>query len=316
MVATTTRSRLIGTPGFGYICGVVMALGASTSFVAARLGILDGLHAADLVLARFAVAGLVLLPIVLRAGFSNLAGIGWRRGLALTLTGGPLFAMLQNGGYAFAPLAHGAVIAPSTVIVLSTLAAVLFLREKLTVAHLIGATLVLAGIGLIAWRGIVTEGNGSVSWIGDTLFVVSSMLWAAFTVLVRYWRLDAIKVTAVVAVLSFCLTAPLYCGYWGVAHLSGLPLRPMLVQAIAQGIVQAVVTIAAYSQSILLLGVGRAVLFPASVPAITILIGALFIGEMPTASQVAGLSLVTIGLLIAVGVVHTLGAKLFAGMLK
>lgn len=307
---------LFQTPAFGYACGVTMAVGASTSFVAARVGILNGLGPDDLVIARFAIAGLVLLPVLIHAGLPTLAGIGWRRGLALTLTGGPLFAVLQNGGYAFAPLAHGAVIAPSTVIVLSTVAAVLLLGEQLTLAHIVGTALVLAGIGLIAWFGIAAGSGNAVSWIGDALFVVSSMLWAGFTVLVRYWRLDALKVTAVVAVLSLCLTAPLYIGYWGMTHVVNLPVRPMVIQAIAQGLVQAVVTIAAYSHSILVLGVARAVLFPASVPAITILIGLLVIGEVPSTVQVAGLALVSSGLLIAVGVARGFAASLFASKMK
>lgn len=294
---------------FGYACGIVMAIGASTSFVAARFGILEGLGPHDLVFARFTVAGLVLLPILVRAKPSTLAGIGWPRGIALTLTGGPLFAILQNGGYAFAPLAHGAVIAPSVVIVASTIAAVVLLRERFTPSHWVGTFLVLAGIALIAWRGATTDSVHSATWVGDVLFVVSSLLWAAFTVLVRYWKLDAIKVTAVVAVLSLCLTAPLYAAYAGVAHLAGLPLKSVITQGAVQGLVQAVVTIAAYSQSILILGVGRAVLFPASVPAITILIGALVIGELPTTIQIGGLALVSAGLFVAVGLFSAFASR-------
>lgn len=287
---------------FGYACGIIMAIGASTSFVAARFGILEGLSPPDLVFARFAVAGLVLLPILLRANLATLAGIGWPRGIALTLTGGPLFALPQVGGYAFAPLAHGAVIAPSVVIIASTIAAVVLLHERFSARHWIGALLVLGGIAVIAWHGATALSGPATAWVGDGLFVISSLLWAAFTVLVRYWKLDAMKVTAVVAVLSLCMTAPLYVAYVGLPHLASLPVKSMMTQGLAQGLIQAVVTIAAYSQSILVLGVGRAVLFPASVPAITTLIGALVIGELPTTIQSAGLALVSCGLLIAIGV--------------
>ena len=278
-----------------------MALGASVSFVSARAGIIAGLTPDDMIFARFIVAGSLLLPFLMYWGLPTLAGIGWPRSIALMLTGGPLFAILQTGGYAFAPLAHGAVIAPSTVTVVSTIAAAVFLGERLTRSHVIGTALVLLGIVLIGWRGLANQVAGGSSWIGDLLFFLSSVLWAAFTVLVRYWRLDAIRVTAVVGVLSLAVVAPSYLAYRGWAHLTAVPLGAFVVQGLVQGLVQAVITIMAYSRAIAILGVSRAVLFPAIVPAATILIGIPLIGEVPDGSQIAGLLLVSIGLLVAVG---------------
>ena len=57
----------------------------------------------------------------------------------------------------------------------------------------------------------------------------------------------------------------------------------------------------AYSQAIRVLGVSRAVLFPAMVPAVSILIGIPIVGEVPNTTQIAGLLLVTIGLMAAIG---------------
>ena len=82
---------------FGYLCGVVMAIGASISFAAARAGVLAGLAPDDMIFARFVVAGLLLLPFLMRWGLTTLAGIGWPRGLALLLTGRP-FAGVQKEG--------------------------------------------------------------------------------------------------------------------------------------------------------------------------------------------------------------------------
>ena len=110
----------------GLLAGATMALGASIAFAAARAGILDGLQAFDLIFARFVVAGLTMLPVLLKLGLPDLAGIGWRRGIVLTMLGGAPFALMQTGGYTFAPLAHGAIIAPATVTIVSTIGAALF----------------------------------------------------------------------------------------------------------------------------------------------------------------------------------------------
>lgn len=286
---------------FGYLCGATMALGASISFAAARAGILDGLAPDDMIFARFIVAGLVLFPFLVRWGLPTLAGIGWARGLALLLTGGPLFALLQTGGYAYAPLAHGAIIAPSTVTILSTIAAGMLLGERLTRSHLIGAALVLAGILLLGWQGITGAAVSETTWIGDLLFVLSSILWATFTILMRYWRIDAVKATAVVGVLSLAVAVPGYLSYRGVDHLLALPLGTLAVQGVVQGLVQGVITIMAYSRAVAILGVSRGVLFPAIVPAVSILIGIPLIGEVPTFTQIAGLIAVSAGMVVAVG---------------
>ena len=301
--------QLWNRTGFGYFCGLTMALGASVSFAAARAGILAGLSADDMIFARHLVAGVVMLPFVLHWGISDLAGIGWKRGAVLLVTGGPLFAMLQTGGYAFAPLAHGAVIAPSTVTILSTIGAGLILREKLTGMHILGAGIVLSGIIVISWQGFVESTSGESTWVGDVLFALSSVLWAGFTLLLRYWRLDAVRASALVAVLSMIVALPVYLAWHGADHVANLPMGALAVQGLMQGLVQGVITLLAYTCSIAILGVSRAVLFPAIVPAISILIGIPLIGEIPSRLQLVGLGLVSAGLLIAVGVLNRLSTR-------
>ncbi len=293
---------------WGILSGLTMALGASLSFAAARAGIVGGLDAADLIFARYLFAGAIMLPLLLYWGLPTLAGIGLGRALVLTLLGGAPFALLQTGGYQFAPLAHGAIIAPSTVTIVSTIGAAIFLRERLGRAHLAGAAVVLFGIGLIGWDGILQSAadTGGHAWLGDLLFFASSLLWAGFTLLLRHWRLSALRATAVVAVLSMVIATPVYLAWKGTGHLLALPLGTLAFQGLVQGGLQGIVTMVAYSQAVVLLGVSRAVLFPAIVPAISVLVGIPIVGEVPGPLQIAGLVLVTAGLLITIGIVARL----------
>ncbi len=290
-----------GSEAFGVFCGCLLAVAAATSFAFARLGILGGMLASDLTLLRFVTAGLLLFPVLLRYGVLSLAGIGWPRGLVLLATGGPLFILPQAAGYHFAPLAHGGVIAPATVTVASTIMAAVFLGERLSRTHVIGASLVLAGIMLIGWNGLFAA-PGSQTWIGDLLFIGSSLLWACFSVLLRVWRLDAVRAVAVVSVLSAVITVPGYLVWVGLPHFLALPLGSTALQSLVQGFFQGVVGIAGYSHAIRVLGVSRGVLFPAMVPAVSILIGIPILGEVPGAEQIIGVVLATAGMLYAVGV--------------
>ena len=286
---------------FGFWCGMTMALGASVSFATARAGILSGLAPDDMIFARYVVAGLIMLPPLIYWGLHDLAGIGWTRGIVLAICAGIPFGLLQT---AATPLRRW------------RMARSLPLHgddpqhhrrgravgETLTRSHLAGAALVLAGILMIGWQGIAARATGGTAWIGDLLFFVSSVLWAAFTVLIRYWRVDAIRATAVVAVLSLCVFIPLYLVYRGPQHLAALPLLPLVFQGLVQGLVQALITVMAYNRAIAILGVSRAVLFPALVPALSILIGIPAVGEIPNALQIAGLVTVSVGMLVAVGI--------------
>jgi len=289
----------------GFLSGVFMALGASLGFAAARAGILGGLLPIDLIFVRFLVAGAIMLPVVLCFGVIGFAGIGWRRTLVLTAVGGAPFAVLQTSGYGFAPLAHGAVIAPATVTIISTIGAALFLRERLGPNHLLGAAIVLGGVVLIGWDGLHAA-SGPKTWLGDLLFFTSSVLWACFTLLLRHWRVPALRATAVVIVLSCLMTTPAYLLWVGMAHVRALPLATMAFQGLVQGGLQGAFTMVAYGQAVVLLGVSRAVLFPALVPALSVLVGIPIVGEMPSLLQVMGLGFVTLGLLTTVGALQYL----------
>ena len=104
-----------------------------------------------------------------------------------------------------------------------------------------------------------------------------------------------------ISVLSALVMIPLYLAVVGWEHFLSLPIRQVAIQALLQGVLQGAIGIVAYTQAIRVLGVSRAVLFPASVPAVSILIGIPVLGEIPTAMQLAGMALVTSGLLYAVG---------------
>src|SRR5882757_771551 len=291
---------------WGFLSGSIMALGASLSFAAARAGVVGGLAVPDMIFARFLVAGAIMLPLLVHWGLPTLAGIGFKRACLLTALGGAPFALLQTGGYGFAPLAHGAVIAPATVTIVSTIGAAIFLRERLSRAHLAGAAIVLLGIGLIGWDGIAHAAAGQRAWVGDLLFFLSSLLWACFTLLLRHWRLPALRATAVVSVLSMVVATPTYFLWAGPEHLAALPVAAVALQGLVQGGLQGLVTMIAYTRAVILLGVSRAVLFPAIVPAVSVLIGIPIVGEIPGTLQIAGLALVTAGLLVTIGVLDRL----------
>jgi drug/metabolite transporter (DMT)-like permease len=240
-----------------------------------------------------------MLPWLLRHDPLRLAGIGWGRATVLTLLAGPLFILLGTGGYAYAPLAHGAVIQPSTIALASMLVAAVLLGERITRARLVGIALIVTGLALIASHAGAM--GGGMVWIGDLMFAAAGLCWTGFTILIKRWELEPLAVTAVVSVLSALLVVPMMLVAGDTGRLAALPTGALLAQLTVQGLASGVVAVIAFGIAVRRLGAGRAGLFPAIVPAMTLGLASLWSSTLPQPSEIAGAALASLGLLVAVG---------------
>src|SRR5882757_7016543 len=97
-----------GRPAAEYLRGALYGVAAVTIWsgwiVVARLGLRSSLTPWDIAALRFGVAGLLLLPYVVRKGIA-VERLGWI-GLAAIVLGGGAPVLLANAGLLFAPAAH------------------------------------------------------------------------------------------------------------------------------------------------------------------------------------------------------------------
>jgi len=285
------------TPGLlGVACGIGAALFWALGFVATRHGLKAGFMPVDLLMHRFLWSGLVFLPFVFRAGLRDLCGIGWGRGMALMVLGGPVMSLISYAGFMFVPLGHGSVIQPSCATLGGLLFAALLLRERISPSRLAGALVIVAGLGVIGGESIAHIGLDGVQ--GDLIFVLTGLMFAGFATLVRYWRVSAVSAALVISVLSLLLF-PFYVASGGLARVAALGLGENALQALGQGILAGPAAMYLFTASIQHLGVARAAIFPATVPALTLLFSWLLLGEPPTLLQMAGLATVLFGFYLA-----------------
>lgn len=291
--------------------GIGLGLAAAAiwgSYLAlARAGITAGLTAGDIAFIRYSVAGLIMLPWLLRNNPLSLGGVGFMRAMPLALLVGPPFILIGVGGYTFAPLAHGAVIQPAALTIGGMLLAALALRDRPTPARVAGVCVIIGGLVAIAGPGLLQA--GAATPVGDAMFAAAGLMWAAFSILQRRWGLNPVQATAAVSVLSALVYVPGYLALVGIDPIAALPVPMLLAQVVVQGVLSGVVAVIAFSRAVQLLGASRASAFPALVPAVAILIGIPVTGELPTGLQLGGLALVTLGLLLAVGVLRFKAAR-------
>lgn len=269
----------------------------------ARAGVKADLTPVDFVFLRFVTAGIVMMPCVLRIGIRDLGGVGWGRGAVLALLAGPLFIVLGVGGYAFAPLAHGAVIQPAALTLGAMAASWLIFGERPPRERALGVAIILGGLVLIAAGKGGAELPGA--WRGDLLFVAAGLFWVGFTMLLRRWKIGGIEATAAVATVSALIVLPVFVATQSFDRLAALPLQTPLIQIIVQGLMSGVLAVIAYGKAVEHLGASKAALFPALVPAASLILGVPITGEFPALAQWIGALMATAGLALAIEVIGT-----------
>ena len=278
----------------GMLCGAGAALFWAAGVAAARHGIALGFSAADLALHRFVWAGFVLLPLLLRerGAVRDLGGVGWGRGILLTLAGGPPLAIISYSGFLLVPLGHGGVIQPSCAALVGLLYASAVLREPLPRERIAGAGAIVLGLSVIGFAAVSTIGRHGL--LGDFAFVAAGFCFATFAMMVKLWHIPPTRATVVVSVVSLA-AIPIHAALFGFERMLSFGLTENLVQAFAQGLLAGAGAIYLFARAVFLLGAARAAVFTSLVPPFTLLIGAVFLGELPSLVQIAGLVVVLVG---------------------
>lgn len=277
----------------GVLCGVGAAFGWAAGFVAAKHGVGIGFTPADLAFHRFFWSGLLLMPIAVRDGLINLGGIGWGRGLVMSVLAGPPQAITAYTGFILVPLGHGTTIQPACAALFGLILATALLQEKATGQRIFGGAIIIAGLMVFGAESLATIGREGVG--GDLLFVTAGFFWALFGTLLRYYHMSGTRAVAMVGLLSVVVYAPLYALFIGFGNILHVSLVENLVQVVVQGILAGVLPIYLFARAVMLIGAGRAATFPALVPGFSLIIGYLALGAVPSIPQLVGLVIVVIG---------------------
>jgi len=276
----------------GIACGVGAAVCWACGFVAARHAIAIGLTPFDLAFHRYVWAGLFFLPGVLIRGVRELNGVGWTRGVLFAVLGGPGQAVVSATGFLLLPLAHGAVIQPSCAVLGGIGLAVAVLRERLPATRIWGGLVIIAGVAVIGSEAFATIGAHGL--LGDFTFALAGVMFAIFGTLLRLWRISPMRATAVISALTL-FYAPVHAAAFGFDRMIAAGWLENALQVVAQGIFAGPVAIYLFARSVMQLGASRAAVFPSLVPGLTLIVGYVALGEVPSLLALVGLAMVLAG---------------------
>ena len=275
-----TRGALYGLAAVSIWAGNIVAVG---------LGLRSSLTPWDIAAIRFGVAGLLLLPFLLRVGVA-FERLGWI-GLAALVLGGAPTVMFANYGLVFAPSAHAGALFPGVMPLMVALLAAVILKEAFTPQKCVGFVLIVTGAVGIVWG---TGGSiGTTQNIGHLLFLGSAFSWACYTVAMRRARLDGLHAAAISAVGSLLVYVPPYV-ILGASVLEAPP-GAIALQALVQGLLTAIVSYVLYGRAVSILGASSGAAFAALCPAMTALLAIPILGEWPSALDWMAIVVISLG---------------------
>jgi drug/metabolite transporter (DMT)-like permease len=281
----------------GAICAIAAVAIWAGWLVMMRLGVTTTLTAFDLTALRYAVAGIVLLPVVLRRGFA-FNRLGWLGLTAVIIGVGAPVPLLIGAGLSFAPVAHASVLTYGIAPLIVACVAGVVLKERLVPIRKSG--LVLVGLGALVIGGLGMLSFDGRQSIGHLLFLTADCLWAGYAVVMRRARLDGLHAAAIAAVVSLFVYFPLYLTFFDNRLLEVSP-TDLMGQAFYQGVLTAAVSLALFGRSIMLLGAAKAAAFVALTPVMAALMAIPALGEWPTSIDWLAIGMITAGVYLASG---------------
>lgn len=296
MIQTAAKERTTAEYARGALFGLAAVLIWAGNIVVAGLGLRSSLTPWDISAIRFGVAGLVLVPHLMRSGLA-VDRLGWI-GLAALVLGGAPTVLLANAGLLFAPASHAGALFPGVMPLVVAVLAAAILKEAFTLQKRVGFLLIATGVvGIVSVSGATI---GTSQNIGDLLFLASAFAFACYTIAMRRARLEGLHAAAISAVGSMLIYLPPYAIVAG-ASIFDAPPSAIALQALVQGLLTAVFSYVLYGLAVGILGASSGAAFAASCPAMTALMAIPILGEWPSSVDWAAIALISVGVYVISG---------------
>jgi drug/metabolite transporter (DMT)-like permease len=279
----------------GYFAAAVAVLIWAAYPVATRAAVTGSFSAQELVTLRFGIAALLFVPY-LALHWRSIGRAAWLRGVPLTLFQGACMGALVICGLQFAPATHQAALGPGVSPAWVALFGFVLLARRPSARAIIGGA--LCAIGVLALAGWSAAAPSAAVLAGDAMFLGASALGALYVLQLRNWGVGVMQGAAIVSLYSALVVVPWHLWsapppLWRVAPAE------ILWQVLWQGILIGCVSLIALNHAISRLGSERSSAFVALVPVLTAILALLFLGEIPSAIEVAALVTISAGVSIA-----------------
>src|SRR6266571_5532547 len=244
---------------------------------------------------RLLIVLTILLPFVLKElkpKLSRLSARDWKVLCALGLTGGGLHLALQWLGLHYTTATSGILYLSTSPIFILLMAAPLA-GERIGIRQWAGVLISFSGVATIATRG---NFNLLSFNFGDLMAVASMMMWAGYTVFLRVRRdpLNTPELIVMVCALGLAYMTPWLA--WEIFYNMKIDLSLAgTLGVLYSAIGSMLLAYAGWSYVVTRLGAARAGVTMHLMPAMGVLLAAIFLAEYPRWFHFAGIALILAG---------------------
>lgn len=276
--------------GLGTVACVVVML------IAGRLGATtDALTIYDMAALRMGVAVILAIPLLVRY-------FPWRVRLRdhaiVAFFGGAPFILMLFGGMTYAPVGHAAVVMYGALPVFAALVAWAWVGDRPGRWQWAGIAAIVAGVGGVGWEAFAAGGLAG-QWRGHLLF-----LGAAMSVAIWYGGMRAARLSVMQSLAALLIgNALVYIPIWFLFLPSTMftaPFGDIVMQSVVHGVFGAFLCIFGHAYAVRTIGPTRQAAVGSLVPALALFAAIPTLGEIPSAVNVIGAVVVTIGILATV----------------
>ena len=235
------------TQGYLFVCITMCIWGGFT--IISRLNLHWHVSAWDLVAMRFAIAFLILMPVLIYK--KDLAFLWHPRPIILALTGGLAYCLTVYTAFLQAPAAHAAIFLNGCIPLCTAVAAYLLFKQPFDKHTWLSLSMMLSALALMSY--LMLHEQASAFGLGDILFFLSAVWWGIFTVLLKQWKLSAWHSMASVAIWSALIYLPIYILFIPKHFQEAEPVH-LLVQGVFHGVLVVIIATLTYVAAIERLG--------------------------------------------------------------
>ena len=235
------------TQGYLFVCITMCIWGGFT--ILSRLNLHWHVSAWDLVAMRFAIAFLILMPVLIYK--KDLAFLWHPRPIILALTGGLAYCLTVYTAFLHAPAAHAAIFLNGCIPLCTAVAAYLLFKQPFDKHTWLSLSIMLSALALMSY--LMLHEQASAFGLGDILFFLSAVWWGIFTVLLKQWKLSAWHSMASVAIWSALIYLPIYILFIPKHFQEAEPVH-LLVQGVFHGVLVVIIATLTYVAAIERLG--------------------------------------------------------------
>ena len=235
------------TQGYLFVCITMCIWGGFT--ILSRLNLHWHVSAWDLVAMRFAIAFIILMPVLVYN--KDLAFLWHPRPIILALTGWLAYCLTVYTAFLHAPAAHAAIFLNGRIPLCTAVAAYLLFKQPFDKHTWLSLSIMLSALALMSY--LMLHEQASAFGLGDILFFLSAVWWGIFTVLLKQWKLSAWHSMASVAIWSALIYLPIYILFIPKHFQEAEPVH-LLVQGVFHGVLVVIIATLTYVAAIERLG--------------------------------------------------------------